>query len=80
MGGWAVIERDVLRYREGIMQKLAYTNPRRLEYEEARILVIAVDKLLALVNDYETNRENAIDMLNKLENPDTMITLDVDNG
>lgn len=77
--GWGIIERDVGEYRFGIGNKLAYLNPKRPEYEEARILFLASDKLLALINDYESNREKALELLGKLENPNLTIALDVDN-
>lgn len=79
MGGWAILERDLLKYRSDIVNKIVYTSPTRPEYDEARVLFIAVDKLMALVNDYEDNRNQAIELLNKLENPDLSITMDVDN-
>ena len=79
MAGWGILERDLKLYRETISSKLAYLNPNRPEYYEAKILFLAADKLISLVNDYEMNRDKAIDLLNKLDNPGLEITLDVDN-
>ena len=61
------------------MDKLPYVNPSKPIHYEACILAIAVDKIFSLVNDYSENREHAIDMLNKMENPDLATTMDVDN-
>ena len=79
MKGWGVIVRDLTEYRDGLVNKLAYINPKRPEHEEARILFIAVDKLFAIINDYRENRDKAIELLNKLSNPELAISLDVDN-
>lgn len=80
MRGWGILERDIIQYRNGIMSKLAYADSSRTEHREAQVLFIACDKLLSLVNDYQENRDRAIDLLNKLENPDVAITMDVDNS
>ena len=77
--GWAILERDLSIYRDGISKKLAYMNPSRPEFNEARILFLAVDKIFDIVNDYQENRDMAIELLNKMENPDLAIALDVDN-
>lgn len=77
-GGWGVLARDLENFQAGIARKLAYLSPKREEYYEARILFIAVDKIFSLVNDYEHNRNEAITLLNKLENPDMAITMDYD--
>ena len=77
--GWSIIERDLTEYRNGLVSRLAYINPKKPEYDEARILFIAVDKLFAIINDYQENRDKALELLNKLENPDTAIVMDVDN-
>ncbi len=77
--GWSIIERDLNEYRNQIISKLAYLDPSKLEHKEARVLFIATDKVLSLVNDYEENRVKAIEMLNKLNNPDLAVTMDIDN-
>ena len=79
MAGWAILERDLKRYQQALVTKLAYLNHKRPEAYEARLLYIATDKLLALVNDYEVNRDKAIEMLNKLQNPELNVTMDIDN-
>ncbi len=77
--GWAILERDLTQYRNSLINILAYTSSKRPEYHEARILFIAVDKLFAMVNDYQENRDRAIELLQKLENPDMAVTMDIDN-
>lgn len=79
MKGWGIIARDLTEYRDGLVNKLAYIDPKRPEHEEARILFIAVDKLFAIVNDYQENRDKAIELLNKLSNPELAVSLDIDN-
>lgn len=78
MRGWGIIARDLNEYRDGLINKLAYIDPKRPEHEEARILFIAVDKLFAIVNDYQENRDKAIELMNKLQNPELAVALDVD--
>ena len=77
-GGWAILERDLLQYRDSIINKLAYLDPSKPEFREARILFIAVDKIFSLINDYEANRDRAIELLNKLENPSLNTVMDID--
>ena len=77
-GGWAILERDLLQYRDSLTNKLAYLDPSKPEFREARILFIAVDKIFSLVNDYEANRDRAIELLNKLENPSLNTIMDID--
>ena len=76
--GWGIISRDLIEYRNGLMQRLAYVDPSRVEHKEARILFIAVDKIFSLINDYKENREQAIELLNKMENPDLATIMDID--
>jgi hypothetical protein len=78
MQGWAILERDIRHYKNEIGKKLAYINPKRKEFEEIRILFLASDKLLSMVNDYQENRDIAIELLNKINNPDLAVTMDVD--
>ena len=49
--GWEIISRDISEYRESIGCRLAYINPKTKEYEDARILYIASDKLIKLISD-----------------------------
>lgn len=77
--GWTILERDLSGYRETLVDKLAYINPTRPEFNELRILFLASDKLLNMVNDYEANRDIAIQLLNKLQNTDLTVPLDMDN-
>lgn len=77
--GWGIIARDLTLYRNGLMDKIVYIDPSKPESREARVLFIAVDKIFALINDYQENRDRAIELLNKLENPDLAVTMDVDN-
>jgi len=77
--GWGILKRDLEIYRDEIGAKLAYLSPRRHEFEEARITFQAADKLLAMVEDYAANRKNAIDFLERVDNPQENFTLDVDN-
>ena len=77
--GWAILERDLNLYRDGIAKKLAYLNPQRPEFNEARVLFLAVDKLFDMVEDYQANRDEAIALLNKIENPDLAVVMDIDN-
>lgn len=76
--GWQILQRDLLEYQNGLSPRLAYLNPKTKEFYEARILFIAVDKIFSLINDYKENREAAVDLLNKLENPDLAVTMDYD--
>ena len=77
--GWKIIERDLLEYREGLINRFAYLDPSKPECREARVLFIAVDKIFSLINDYQENRDKAIELLTKMENPDLATIMDVDN-
>jgi len=77
--GWEILERDLEKYRGDIGARLAYLNPETLEYDEARIMYLASDKLLKMVEDYATNKRRALEFLEKLDNPSDNIILDVDN-
>ena len=78
-GGWQILERDLNLYQNEIAKRIAYLNPKRPEAYEARVMFLAADKLLTMVNDYEENRTAAIAMLNKIENPDLVVPFDIDN-
>lgn len=78
--GWLIIERDLNDYREKIGSRLAYINPESEKYDEARIQYIASDKLIKMVEDYAENKRRAMELLERLENPQSIIPLDVDNG
>ena len=77
--GWQILERDLNLYQNEIAKRIAYLNPKRPEAYEARVMFLAADKLLTMVNDYEENRTAAIAMLNKIENPDLVVPFDIDN-
>jgi len=79
MRGWEIIKRDLAGYKEGIMQKLAYINPRRMEYNELRLLYLSANKIISLVEDYQVNKEKSVEYLNKLQNLDLAVTFDIDN-
>jgi len=76
--GWAILVRDLTLYRDGIAKKLAYLSPKKPEFDEARIMFLAVDKLFDMVEDYQENRDRAIELLNKMDNPDLAVTMDID--
>ncbi len=78
-GGWHILTRDLISLKDGLAKRLAYVSPKRPEHEEARIQFIAIDKLFALIDDYENNRNESIKLLDKLQNPDLAITMDIDN-
>jgi len=77
--GWVILERDLTTYKEQISEKLAYLDPDTKEYKDARILYIASDKILKIVNDYAENRRRALELLHKIDNTQDNIVLDVDN-
>ena len=77
--GWAIIERDINQYRDEISNKLAYLDPKSKEFNDARVLFIASDKLLNIFSDYAENRKRALELLEKIDNPKENIVLDVDN-
>lgn len=77
--GWQILERDLSQYKSQISSKLAYISPKLPEFEESRILFIAADKILSIVNDYAENRKRAIELLKKIDNPQDNIILDMDN-
>ena len=77
--GWGILLRDLNNYRMAVMSKLAYINPNRPEYSEYRMLFLAADKIISMVEDYEVNRDKSIELLNKLQNQDITVTMDVDN-
>ncbi len=77
--GWLIISRDLKEYKEQIGSKIAYLDPSSKEFNEARILYIASDKSLKIVEDYIENRKRAIELLHRLDNPQDNIVLDMDN-
>ena len=78
MRGWQIIRRDLMSYRESIVSRLAYINPKRVEFNELRLLFLAADKLISMVEDYKVNRDKAKEYLDKLVNPEVAVPLDVD--
>jgi len=77
--GWSIIERDLIQFRNGIIPKLAYLDTRRSEYLEAKTLYIGIDKVLNLINDYESNKVKALETLEKISHPDLVVPFYVDN-
>lgn len=77
--GWSIIERDFNQYKDEISSKLAYLDPKSKEFAEARVLYISADKLLKMFDDYAENKKRAVELLNRIDNPDKNIILDVDN-
>lgn len=77
--GWGILQRDLEGYRQTIGARIAYLNPKTIEFEEARILYISCDKLLKMIEDYAENRKRALELLEKIDNPKENIILDVDN-
>jgi hypothetical protein len=77
--GWEILERDINEYRSQIGEKIAYLMPKTKEYFEAVTLFIASDKLLKMISDYSENRKRALELIDRLENTDSNIILDVDN-
>ena len=78
--GWEILESDLRQYKSAIGEKIAYLNPKSVEYHNSRILFIAADKVLKIVDDYAENRQRALDLLEKLDNQQENIVLDVDNA
>lgn len=77
--GWDIIVRDFTNYKKQKSEEIPYLNKDSKEFNEAVIDYRAVDKLFRLIDDYRTNRQKAIEALEKLDNPDKYINLDVDN-
>lgn len=77
--GWGILQRDFEDYRQKIGARLPYLNSKTIEFEEIRILYIACDKLLKMVEDYAENKKRALELLEKIDNPKENIVLDVDN-
>lgn len=77
--GWAIIRDDLEQYKTTIGEKLAYLNSKTPEYDDARILYIASDKLLKMVEDYAENKKRAVEYLKRIDNPQDNIIADVDN-
>lgn len=77
--GWEIIEADLLLYKSSIGEKIAYLQPYTKEFNEARILYIAADKVLKIFDDYAENKVRALELLKKIDNPQDSITLDMDN-
>jgi hypothetical protein len=77
--GWNILARDLTNYRNQIIDRLVYLDPSKPEFREAKILFVAIDKLFAIVNDYEENRVKAIELMEKLNNPQLAVAMDIDN-
>jgi len=77
--GWKILLRDFSLWREGLLNKLPYIDPKSKEYSEARILLIVADKLLTITQDYAENKKRYLDLLERIDNKKENIVLDVDN-
>jgi len=77
--GWQILQRDLNNYITGTALNLPYLVPNSKDFNEARILFIASDKILKMVEDYEENKKRALELLERIDNPDKHIVLDVDN-
>ncbi len=77
--GWGILARDFKEYKEQIGNKLPYLRCYTPDFEESRILFIASDKALKMVEDYAENRKRAMELLHRLDNPQDNIVLDMDN-
>lgn len=77
--GWQILQRDLEEYRKRIGDTLPYLETDTKEYKEARIMYIATDRLLKLVEDYQVNRKKAVEFIDKLDNLKENIVYDVDN-
>jgi len=77
--GWRILVRDFSLWREGLLNKLPYIDPKSKEYSEARILLIVADKLLKITEDYSENKKRYLDLLERIDNKKENIVLDVDN-
>jgi hypothetical protein len=78
--GWSIIKRDLETYRQKMGEAIPYLSPGTEDFNKSRLLYIASDKLLGMVEDYDQNRKRALELIEKLENQKENIVLDVDNS
>jgi len=78
--GWAILSRDLTLYKNQKAEEIPYLDKDSKEFYSACLDFRAIDKLLKLVEDYEVNRQQAIEQLEKISNPKENINLDLDNG
>lgn len=77
--GWAVLARDIEADRERVSRVWPKINPKRPEFDELRIHALASDRLLAMIEDYRTNRQAFLRQIQALERPDLFTPGDVDS-
>jgi len=77
--GYQILKRDLDRFRNDISTRLPYLEADTKEYKESRNLYIGIDKFLTLIDDYAKNRDEAIKLVARMENPKTEVALDIDN-
>jgi len=77
--GWNIIKNDISRYLSEIGNRLPYLDPASKEFYDSRLLYIASDKLIKMVEDYEFNRKKAEELLLKLNTQENVVMADVDN-
>ena len=78
--GWAILSRDLTLYKNQKAEEIPYLDKDSKEFYNACLDFRAIDKLLKLVEDYEVNRQQAIEQLEKMTNTKENIILDLDNG
>ena len=77
--GWRILQRDFSLWREGLLNKLPYIDPKTKEFGDARILLIVADKLITITQDYAENKRRYLELLERIDNTKENIVLDVDN-
>jgi len=77
--GWSIIKRDIQMYMSELSSRFAYLDPKTQEFLESRILYIASDKLIKMVEDYNVNNMKAKELLLKLATQSNTVVADVDN-
>ena len=76
--GWGVLKRDCENTLNELRRHWAYMDENSPEYKEARIIAVACDKIIKMVEDYEENAKTVKEFLNKITNPKNNILLDYD--
>lgn len=77
--GWQIL-RKLIAFNIRIASKAwSYLDENSAEYRELKLSTLASYKLLDLVEDFESNLKKAQDLWARLNLPDEIIALDVDN-
>lgn len=77
--GWDIIVRDFNIYKTQKASEIPYLDKDSVAFQNAILEYRAIDKFFKLIDDYKINRQRAIEALEKIEHPESHITLDVDN-